>query len=136
MFTLAASLPDPASSESIGWLLGSIAALCVIANQVAAFFDRFREKPAASATYATKEEHREFQTQMDAELGRERGSRKKMHEEIGQLQGDMKSIRKETEQQSIQLGDLKTQINDTAKRIDSIPARTIEMLATTKALHR
>ena len=133
----ASSLPDPGSAASIGWITLSIAALCVALNAVMGFWkEHVKERPTPADTYTTKDEHREFQQKMDAELGRERSSRKKIHEEVGELQADTKSLRTETENQTRQLADLKKQIGETAARIDEIPARTIRMLNETKQLHK
>lgn len=134
--TALANLPDPASASSIGWVLLSLAALAVAANAIASFWrQNIRETPSPSATYATKEEHRDLRTRLDEELGRERGSRKRMHEEIAALQADTKSLRSESEAQTNQLGDLKAQLQDTNRRIDEVPRRTLELLNTTKQLH-
>ena len=136
MFSLA-QLPDPSSAASVGWIILSIAALCLALNQIMGFWrEHVKEQPTPSETYATKQQHDEFRKQMDAELGRERGSRKLIHQEVAVLQADTKSLRTETESQTRQLADLKKQINDTAVRIDEIPARTIRLLNETKQLHQ
>ena len=139
MMTLAqaSALPDPASAASVGWILLGFAALCVSLNAIMGFWkSHVTGDPSPAETYATKDEHREFKEKMDAELGRERSSRKKIHEEVGELQADTKSLRTETESQTRQLADLKKQIGDTAARIDEIPARTIRLLNETKQLHK
>jgi len=136
MFSLA-QLPDPASAASVGWIILSIAAVCVALNAILGFWrDHVKEQPTPSETYATKQQHEEFKKQMDAELGRERGSRKLIHQEVAALQADTKALKTETESQTRQLSDLKKQIGDTAARIDAIPARTISLLNETKQLHK
>src|SRR4051812_15701105 len=54
----------------------------------------------AHAAFATKLEHEQLQKKLDDELGRERGSRKKIHEEVATLQGDLKTLQRETTLQS------------------------------------
>ena len=137
MLSSLAQLPDPSSAASVGWIVLSFAAVCLALNQIMSFWSKHvKERPTPSETYATKQQHDEFRKQMDAELGRERGSRKMIHQEVAILQADTKSLRTETESQTRQLADLKKQINDTAARIDEIPARTIRLLNETKQLHQ
>ena len=131
-----AQLSDPQAAQSVGWFLLCIAAVCVVANQILSFYNSYiREKPSPSATYATKEEHREFRERMDVELGRERGSRKRMHEEMAALQADTHSLKESTQATTLQLSDLKRQIENTHARIDEIPQKTISLLNATKQLH-
>lgn len=130
-----AQLPDPQSAQSIGWI--ALAIVCLVAgiNQVLRLTDRFKEHPPTHLTYATKAEHRELGEKLDAELGRERGSRKKMHEEIAQLQTSVATVRAENANQSKDLRELKQQIADTDRRIDAVPMRTIQLLRETQQLH-
>ena len=46
----------------------------------------------AAHEFVTQQDHERLEQKMDAELGRERGSRKRMHEEIAQLQGDVRAL--------------------------------------------
>lgn len=137
MLPLAANLPDPSSAASIGWLVLTLAGLAVAVNAIANFWrQNIREQPTPSATYATKAEHSELRAQLDVELGRERASRKRMHEEIAELQGDMKSMRGELNTQSKQVESMHDKLEEINKRIDLVPVRLLEMLKTTKELHR
>lgn len=129
-------LPDPASAQAVGWILLSLAAACVAINSIAGFWKtHVREQPSPSDTYATKREHSALADKMDVELGRERSSRKKMHEEVAAIQGDIKAMRSDAESRALQLGDLKRQIEGLNQRIDEVPRRTIGLLRETKQLH-
>lgn len=132
-----ATLPDPSSTASIGWLVLTLAGLAVAVNAIANFWrQNIREQPSPSATYATKAEHSDLRAQLDVELGRERASRKRMHEEIADIQGDMKAMRGELDMQSKQVESVHHELREMNKRIDAVPARLLEVLKTTKDLHR
>ncbi len=45
---------EPNTASAIGWLMVAMASAATGANQIAAFFDRWKEKPPAAQTYATK----------------------------------------------------------------------------------
>ncbi|PTX95757.1 hypothetical protein DB354_10120 [Opitutus sp. ER46] len=128
-------MPAPDSAQAIGWL--ALAVFCAIGgiNQVLKFTDRFRETPPSHQTYATKTEHAQLAEKLDTELGRERGSRKKMHEEISKMQSDISAISTDNHAQSKDLADLKRQISATEQRIDAVPMRTIQLLRETQQLH-
>ena len=133
--SLLAQLPHPESAQSIGWLALALAALIAGINQVLRLTDRLKEKPPVHQTYATKVEHGQLQDRLDLELGRERGSRKKMHEEISALQAQVAAVRTDNQNQSRDLAELKGQIKETDKRIDAVPMRTIQLLRETQQLH-
>lgn len=112
----------------IAWVIGASGTMFLV-NQALTFYkEHIREKPTPADTYATK-------VQLDTELGRERGSRKKMHEEIAALQGDVKSHHTAIESLSQDVAAFNEQIGDVNKRIDEIPMRTIRLLNETKQLH-
>lgn len=64
----------------------------------------------AALEFATKPELRDLESKMDAELGRERGARKKIHEEIAELQGDVKVLKVQGAAQNGKLDNLEAQI--------------------------
>lgn len=125
-----AVLPDPTAASSIGWLVLALAGLCVAVNSIAGFWkEHVREKPTPSTTYATKVE-------LDTELGRERSSRKKVHEEIAGLQGEAKTLATRADSTERDLDGVRRWLEETNQRIDEIPARTIRLLNETKQLHK
>lgn len=116
MLPFFADLPAMDSPTAIGWVLGSVAALCVIANQIGDFVERYKEKPPPALTYATKEE-------LDAELGRERGARKRIHEEMAENQADIRVLEKMAEVQAQQLTNLDGKMDQVLMRLPRLPSR-------------
>lgn len=134
MIALLAQLPDPGSTQAIGWLFLALFGAVGGINQILRITDRFKEHPPIHSTYATKEEHKDLAIRLDEELGRERGARKKIHEEIGSLQSGMSSLTTETENLTEAVAGMKTQIENTNDRIDKVPERVINLLRSTKGL--
>jgi hypothetical protein len=136
MIPLVAQLPAPEAAQSVGWI--ALALVCLVGgiNQVLRLTDRFREHPPTHQTYATKVEHKELETKVDAELGRERGARKSIHEQIAALQSEDAALKQKTAAHGEQLAALNGAISDINDRIDAIPQRTIALLNETKQLHR
>ena len=60
-----AELPAPDSATSIGFLALAFFAIIGGVNQALRFFDRLKEKPIPSDTYATKTEHGELKIRVD-----------------------------------------------------------------------
>lgn len=114
---LLATMPDPNSYSSIGWLLVAVVALITGVNQVLKLVDRVKDKPAPSdlardiaTRFTTKEEfhtHVSLNTREHENLfkkvgGVERGAGEKLAEELQLLRqerrGDMENIQKEVNQ--------------------------------------
>jgi peptidoglycan hydrolase CwlO-like protein len=118
---------DMLPSGFVSWILCASGAVFLV-NQVLTFYkDHFRETPAPAHTYATKAD-------MDAELGRERGARKKMYEEMGGVQKSITALQKETTHQSADIQAIKQKVEKLDERIDVVPERTIKLLRETKGL--
>ena len=78
---------------------------------------------------------RDHATNIDTQLGRERGARKEIHEQISDLTSKITALQTETKSQSACIADLKQQGMETAGRIDAVPMRTIQLLRETQQLH-
>lgn len=65
----------------------------------------------------TREQHEALEEKMDTELGRERSSRKRMHEEIAALQSQTAVLRKEAEIQTRQLTNMDQKMDQVLMRL-------------------
>ncbi len=136
LIPMLAQLPDPKSAESIGWVLIVIVAIIAGINQAMRLFRSFKESPPPHQTYATKEQHRELELKLDAELGRERSARKRIHEEIAALQANVAAIKVATDSQATDTAELKERVAEINSRIDTMPQRIVSLLRETQQLHQ
>lgn len=59
---------DPASYQSLGWLMLALFSLAGGANQVMRLLDRLKEKPNPAETYLTKTEAARMETRLETQL--------------------------------------------------------------------
>lgn len=94
-----------------------------------------KANPPLHKEYVTRTEHeRDFKILHD-DITQGAASRKRMHGEIDKIAQEQAALRKVNESQTTELGHLRTEIRTVNSRLDEIPKRTIELLATTKKLH-
>lgn len=105
----------------------------------------FSRNPPLHKEYISREEHlataaridkerADLALKMDAELGRERGARKQIHQDIAVLQTGVEIVRLQNEEQSKRIGEMRGDQITIRDRIDELPRRTIELLRTSGAL--
>lgn len=94
----------------------------------------FGHEPPLHKEYVSRAEHEALVEKIDADLGRERGARKQMHQEIANLQSGVEVVKTQNAQQSAALGELRTEQAKIRDRIDEVPQRTINLLRSSGAL--
>ena len=120
---LLAQIPTEALGPVVPWLAG--ASICVfLANQALTFFkDHIREKPTPADTYATRAEHAELKQRVEH-----------FSDEI------VRGFERLDQKRSVSIAGLHDDLASTAEklnaRIDAMPARMIELLKTTRDLHK
>jgi seryl-tRNA synthetase len=141
-----AELPAPDSPQAVGWgvliffaIMGGLYYTINVWRQLSGKGDKASQPPQPlivkeEHAYATLPQLDALARKMDDELGRERGARKKIHEEIATIQATVSSISTETEKQSNDIAEVKSDVKRANERIDSVPERTIRLLRETKGL--
>jgi len=115
----------------VQWLIGGSVTVFLL-NQILTFYkEHIRETPAPANTYATRAD-------MDAELGRERGARKKMHEEMTEIQKSITALQIETKNQTADIdtislavgtmrSEIRTDVNGVQSRISDVLSAVSEL---------
>ena len=114
------SLPAPDSPSSIGWLLGGLAALLVIANQILTFIRHFRQDPPHHALYATKADLAKLETDLDARIAglstASAQSREKVYNLLAELRDAIARLETQAETQAQQLSRLDIKLDAVSDR--------------------
>lgn len=120
---LLAQLTPDMLGPVVPWLLGASGVMLLL-NQALSFFkDHIREKPTPADTYATRAEHAELKQRVEH-----------ISDEI------VRGFERLDQKRSVSIAGLHDDLASTAEklnaRIDAMPARMIELLKSTRDLHK
>lgn len=91
LLELVASLPDPKSAESVGWLLLTIASTAVAGNQTMGLLEKFRQFRKPAAGDVTEDRIKAIEKRLDKSDGAIRQSEIRQESHMAEMRAMMKS---------------------------------------------